>query len=632
MVRFVDKDSGLELGNPSEFYPDRLELPESFSPQQSTKSLIVSASGWRKVFVDSGDEEVSNPEIGFEDSILAGTMALSFVQFLSNHLSRPARDLTLLVGMDSRPTGPALADSILRVFSALEIEVEYLFICAAPEIMAYARDHSRASGFVYISASHNPIGHNGVKFGLSDGGVLGGSLATQLIQIFQKLLSNNLTPKEVFSLLKQGKVPTLARWFEEMPKGKKSAYNRYFAFSSEITGNTDRIIRELKNRKLGILGELNGSARSLSIDSVFLRELGVDVTMLNDQPRQIVHRIVPEGISLELCKTALEKLHKDKPWYQLGYVPDCDGDRGNLVYYDEVDKKAKEIEAQQVFALTVLAELSWLEFTGAVHYDKNNTPSLPTAVAVNGPTSARVDTIARAFGAEVHRAEVGEANVVNLARELRNKGYLVRILGEGSNGGNITFPSSVRDPLNTLVSLVKLLAIPQLLDPYCRRTGQQVSKDPSIRAILSLLPAYTTTSAYEDRALMKVQTLDHAVLKARYEEIFANQWPAKSNFLLEHLNVTQWREINYDGTNTRIGVGARFRSGNQRGGLKIAFLDSQELEKAYIWMRGSGTEPVFRILADVEGDNPSIETFLLDWQRSMVELADQKSSATHEQL
>ena len=54
---------------------------------------------------------------------------------------------------------------------------------------------------------------------------------------------------------------------------------------------------------------------------------------------------------------------------------------------------------------------------------------------------------------------MGEANVVNLARNLREQGYQVRILGEGSNGGTITNPAAVRDPLNTIFALLKLLSI-----------------------------------------------------------------------------------------------------------------------------------------------------------------------------
>ena len=72
-------------------------------------------------------------------------------------------------------------------------------------------------------------------------------------------------------------------------------------------------------------------------------------------------------------------------------------------------------EAQEVFALSVLAELAYLNWSG--------TDTGKTAVAINGPTSMRIEEIAKTFGAEIFRAEVGEANVVNLASELRDKGY-----------------------------------------------------------------------------------------------------------------------------------------------------------------------------------------------------------------
>ena len=51
--------------------------------------------------------------------------------------------------------------------------------------MAYARE---CDGFVYISASHNPVGHNGIKFGFNDGGVIPGSEAAKLTALFLKFL------------------------------------------------------------------------------------------------------------------------------------------------------------------------------------------------------------------------------------------------------------------------------------------------------------------------------------------------------------------------------------------------------------------------------------------------------------
>jgi phosphomannomutase len=42
-------------------------------------------------------------------------------------------------------------------------------------------------------------------------------------------------------------------------------------------------------------------------------------------------------------------------------------------------------------------------------------------------------------------------------------------------------------------------------------------------------------------------------------------------------------------------------------------------------MRGSKTEPVFRIMADVEGNNRDFEGELLEWLRAMVENAARAS-------
>ena len=118
------------------------------------------------------------------------------------------------------------------------------------------------------------------------------------------------------------------------------------------------------------------------------------------------------------------------------------------------------------------------------------------------------------------------------------------------------------------------------------------------------------------------ETKDQALLKRRYEEIFLSEWEAHRNYLAHHLGVTGWREINYEGTRAVEGMGSRYRSGKENGGLKILFHDNAGKDQAFIWMRGSKTEPVFRILADVRGRYPEIEKYLLEWQTSMIRKAD----------
>ena len=57
-------------------------------------------------------------------------------------------------------------------------------------------------------------------------------------------------------------------------------------------------------------------------------------------------------------------------------------------------------------------------------------------------------------------------------------------------------------------------------------------------------------------------------------------------------------------------------------GLKILFKDAESKPVAFIWMRGSGTEPVFRILCDVKGADTEEEEALLEWETHMLAAAD----------
>jgi phosphoglucomutase len=381
-------------------------------------------------------------------------------------------------------------------------------------------------------------------------------------------------------------------------------------------------------KPLGIVCDFNGSARTVSIDKEFFCALGFKFECINDKPGQIAHRIVPEGESLEPCARLLEETHSRDPSFMLGYVPDCDGDRGNLVIWDDKIGKARTLEAQEVFALACVAEFSHIVWTGELLYDDNGKLLTKAAVAINDPTSMRIDRIAQSFGISIFRAEVGEANVVTLARKLREEGYLVRILGEGSAGGNITHPSSVRDPINTVLAIAKMLSVrsvdgkPGLFEIWHKRAGltQKYCNDFTLADIITSLPPFVTTPAYNKDAVMRINTPDHALLKDRYQEVFLREWEERKNELKMQYGFYSWEAIAYNGTAERRNLKHFGEAG--RGGLKILFLNSEGRGIAYIWMRGSATEPVFRIMADAEGADTNIERFLLDWQNCMIMKAD----------
>ncbi len=636
--------TGFAIGDPDRIPLDGIDLQKTDRELDAVLGrLILSASGWRTVFAADGDEESGAADIGDARAVVAATAAAVFAEYLKAETGRG--DPLVILGMDSRPTGSAVADVMARAFLAEGCRVRHLFIAAAPEIMAYARsagagedEEERAHGFAYVSASHNPIGHNGIKFGLVDGGVLDGEAAKRLIAAFQGRMERGDRVAQAAGLVKRADGQALARVCAGSTLAKRAAHSAYLLFTREVvTGSADaasqdevldRIAAGVAERPVGVVIDFNGSARTLALDADLLASVGIRVDLMNAAPRGIAHRIVPEGESLEPCRLRLEELHAADPRYVLGYVPDCDGDRGNVVVWDEAARSARSLEAQEVFALCCVAELAHLVWTGALRYDLKGNALDKVAVAVNDPTSMRVDRIASSFDAAIFRAEVGEANVVGLARRLREQGHTVRILGEGAAGGNITHPSAVRDPIDTVFALLKLLTIrsdgekPGLFELWCDLSDQAEAyhEDFSLADIIATLPSYVTTSAYERDAGLKIAAADHGALKDAYQTIFLRDWEAKKDELRERYGFAHWEAIAYNGLDERRGI-TRFGEA-VRGGLKILFSDEQGRDRAYLWMRGSGTEPIFRVMADVAGADRRLERELLEWQRRMIAEAD----------
>jgi phosphoglucomutase len=670
--------TGFPVGDPSLAPLSDESLPSRSAIAAAASGLILSASGWRKVFAADGDEESRAPAVAPADLVLAGAAALAFGRFLAaaSGLASPR----VLVGIDSRPTGPAIADAMIRVFLGLGLEPRYLFIVAAPEIMAYARlgagaDESsadRAAGFCYVSASHNPVGHNGLKFGSGGGGVLGAADSAALIASYKALLAEPDLGARVLALMEGVEEREVARVFSGCQAAKRRSISAYTLFAREVISGSAKVEEQealfdemeagASARPIGVLADLNGSARCLSIDRDFLEGLGVRYLAINDAPREFAHRIVPEGKSLDEALDELRRLHADDPSVVAGYVPDCDGDRGNLVVAlgDGVrpldaprlaasadvrpldaprlaaSADVRPLDAQEVFALSCVAELAGLVRSGALGYGPGGEARAKVAVVVNDATSMRVEAIARAFGALVRRAETGEANVVGLAESLRREGYIVRILGEGSNGGNITHPSQVRDPLATLGALLKLLLLRGgeggLFDIWLASRAASglggpasAGADFGIGDILESLPRFATTSVFEERAALRVRTADQAELKARYADIFAKEWESRRAELGRRFGIASWRALATRGqVEEELGAeGARPDfAASGRGGLRIVFGDGKGRDRVFVWMRGSGTEPVFRVMADVESGSAEDEAWFLDWHAGMVRRAD----------
>ncbi len=660
-------------------------FPASYRPDPTARrdalsSLILSVSGFRKVFAADGKEESTTSHLTQGDRELVFGMGIAFARFLQIKTGSP--NPLVALGMDTRFTGPAMAEILLYGLITCGCRIRYLFILPIPELLAYVRATPSIDGFAYVSASHNPIGHNGVKLGLREG-VLGGEDAASLIQQYRLLVEND---REMESLLQNAAAVHPNRVEEvcsSIKKWKKDSEDAYRAFVHRmVTGTEDPnqqeqilqfLRKNIQQKGCGIVVDYNGSARTLGIDREILSELGISLVERNETPRVFAHTILPEGEALETCRQVLEEGHRIDDRFLFGYVPDCDGDRGNLVYYDSRPRageatEARILEAQEVFALACVSELSyhhWLaRLITQLHLDPQThpTPQAPVgphmprfdsssrlAVVVNDPTSLRIEEIASRLHARVFRSEVGEANVVGLAKKLIREGWKVPFYGEGSNGGNITYPSEVRDPLATVFSILKLLYL-SILPPsssgsspsngsmsrdfppsspfqiWCEASGcsEQYSSHPDLSTVLGTLPVFTTLPVSAKEAVFPIQCTDQTILKATYEQVFWREWQSRKKDLQARWGIERWEEFNYEGLEERIGAGPSFRSGSEKGGFKILLKDSRGKGIAFLWMRKSGTEPVFRILVDMEGSDKDFFQYLLSWHHSMIQQADER--------
>jgi len=580
--------------------------------------LMLSPSGWRKIFAPDGKHgrgKIPSPA----DRCLAVAMGISWGRWLAAKHGRP----TVLVARDSRPTSEALSNSLMKGLRAVQCRVVFIGIAAAPEVMAFCQNTRGITGAAYISASHNPLGYNGVKFSM-DGSVIGGSSSASLIREFRELVMAD-GASEYLAGLVSGECSGI-RFNGRQKKRCLRTYARQLKFiAGGAGGRVDRrrvlkkLGKALSVKPLAVVADLNGSARCLSADRAHLESLGAKYYAFNSIPGQFDHEILPEGQALEPCRERLENLYKRDA--RLGYVPDSDGDRGNLVIWDDFSGKARILEAQEVFAFATLAEFACTAWMGI---------PASTALVVNGPTSHRVRPIAEAYGASVFEAEVGESNVVNLARELRKKGHRVRLLGEGSNGGVIIHPARVRDPLNSVTALLKLLRLPKMpgrpnpFEDWCQRSKQAAlyREDYGIADILASLPAFTTSQSSAKNSKMKIACTNYDVLKTEWEDIFHRQWAIHAEVLRSVYGFYSWIQLNNSGIDSRPGTGPDARKAASSGGLKIIFRDRMRRDAGFLWMRGSGTEPIFRLMAEVRGVRPEAEAALIVWHRAMISEAD----------
>jgi phosphomannomutase len=288
----------------------------------------------------------------------------------------------VVLARDSRESGPRFAEAAREALLGAGADVVECGMIPTPTAQL-AVEHHRAAGGIIITASHNPIEWNALKFVGADGLFLERELVDRLFRLVD---AAELAPQDMNG------GGTLTEDREAVERHLEAVLGLPFV---EVETVRERGFTVALDCVRGVGGVILPQ---------LLERLGCEVVGIDLETDGRFTR-APEPVPGNLAglREAVRGAGAD-----VGMAVDPDGDRMALV-----DEAGEAIGEDYTLAFGVRAVL-----------ERRSGP-----VAVNLSTSLVVDDVARQFGCEVHRAPVGEANV---ARAMQRVGAVVG--GEGNGG------------------------------------------------------------------------------------------------------------------------------------------------------------------------------------------------------
>jgi len=299
---------------------------------------------------------------------------------------------SIVLGRDGRASGQILADIASSALLAMGCDVLAIGVSPTPTV-ALAVQESAASGGIAITASHNPVEWNGMKFIGSHGMFLA--------------MSEN-------------------RRFWEIAERRNRAYAGWDsagalkADDSHIEMHIRKVlalplldVSAIRRRKFKVVVDCINAAGGVIVPQL-LRRLGCSLIEMNCDVSGVFARApepIPENLSAVCKRVRAERA-------DLGIVVDPDVDR--LVLITEKGEPLGEEYTVTSIVNFVLKKTSTRKKGGHAR---------APIVVVNLSTTRAVEDVARRYGAKVLRTPVGE---INVAKKMKEVGAVVG--GEGSGG------------------------------------------------------------------------------------------------------------------------------------------------------------------------------------------------------
>ncbi len=327
---------------------------------------------------------------------IAAELASAFAHFV---IARAGK--RVIIGRDARVSGPEINSVIIETLTRAGLTVTDLGIAATPAVLFLTRDHG-ADGAIVITASHNPIEYNGLKFVTREG-------------VF-------LTESEVRELGSYLEYPLVVSERVGTATNREDLLSRH---REQILKHTDCDL--IRKRKFKVVLDPINSVGAIETPKL-LESFGCDVVLINEIPNGLfAHEPEPLPKNLGDLARTVRDVGAD-----IGFAQDPDGDRLVLV-----DEHGEFVSEEHTLPLCILAALS----------------KTPGDIVINLSSSNVNEDIALRFGKKTYRTKVGESNVLAGIVE-----HNAMIGGEG--GGGVIYPTMnpTRDSFVGIALILELLA------------------------------------------------------------------------------------------------------------------------------------------------------------------------------
>jgi len=327
---------------------------------------------------------------------IAQKIACAFATWLSSKKGIAAHELKISVGNDSRISGPALREAVIKGLTEMGCNVYNFNLASTPAMfMSTVLPGYEYDGAVMLTASHLPFNRNGLKFFTCEGG---------------------LEKKDITELLELAEA---GEFKFSQQKGTVTEVDFISVYAADLVdkirkgaNDPDDFMQPLKGLK--IIVDAGNGAGGFFVKKV-LEPLGADTTgsqFLEPDGSFPNHIPNPED------KTAMESIRKavldNKA--DFGIIFDTDVDRAGAV-----DKNGKEINRNRIIAL--MASIVLEEHPGSV-------------IVTDSITSDELKLfIEEKLGGVHHRFKRGYKNVINEAIRLNSTGSECHLAIETSGHG-----------------------------------------------------------------------------------------------------------------------------------------------------------------------------------------------------